>query len=403
MGAKTAGVEEREKQSQRKSGASEHGASVTEVSLGRATASKRIFFMLALASLAVTLLVAKAGSGPRWLIFAGVTLFLCAALTGTVESTVVAVTGDAEEGTLGLALDNGEEATIPRGVVAKARMVSGIAGNTRSGSRGNRRPSYGVVFDLHDGGHIDLRSFGTRKEVASKTAEQLGLLLEGIEVNQDQQDKLVEQAHQRLDASTRVTVKRENTTGNYRGTDAPDIAVSWSVARSFTFMLGIPLLLGALTSMVFGAIANSTSFRNTVIALGLFTLLGTAFYFRQLSGRLSVQIGADGTVIERTRGGSIIDKKELSLLAVQAIDAKWHGPLYLRLDEADESVERLRAASQTNDSKMSLPTILKSIWAMLRHRVALETGSLSLQERLDVELVLSAELAKRTGRSLAEI
>ena len=90
-------------------------------------------------------------------------------------------------------------------------------------------------------------------------------------------------------------------------------------------------------------------------------------------------------------------------MAIQAIDANWVGPLFLRLDEADESVQRLRAAGTTSESRIPVLTIVRSIWSIIRHRVTLETGLLSLQERLDLELVLSAEIARRSGRSAAEI
>ena len=399
MSAKARGVRRRRKRAPSSDAARSEGESlVTEVLLGKTSNPIVVFGVLALCALGATILTAQMVASTVWMIPAGVTLFLSVALVSKTEPTVVSVTGDIERGTLTLALNNGESATIPRATVDQPKVVRG-----QSSNKGGR-PTYRVAFDLHDGGQLALRSFGSGEAPATVAARQLGLLLDHVPADQREQEELIAAARNRLEGCERVSVEQAAPTANYRGTQLPALTLSWSLATSFRQLAALPLVVGGMITMILGMLnRHDTGPQHALIAIGLLTAVAAFFHLRKSSSRIQVRIDENGTLIEQTRGGSVVNTKELSTMAIQAIDANWVGPLFLRLDEADESVQRLRAAGTTSESRIPVLTIVRSIWSIIRHRVTLETGLLSLQERLDLELVLSAEIARRSGRSAAEI
>jgi hypothetical protein len=342
---------------------------------------------------------------PYWLIPAGFGLALCGFFFGDVAPSVVAMEGDADTSTVSFSLSNGETAVLPRSALGEARVTT----HTSSSSSGSgTSTSYGVALGKRDGGMLHLCRLGGKRDVAQSKAEEINALLDTVPVSAEREDELVAVAQRRLEESPRVIIEQPETSARgYRGGGRGALEARWPVGGEARTIVVLPAALGGMITAVLGMLAShGTRPVHALVVIGLLLVASTVQHIRQRSRTQVVHIDERHLALSKRRDEDSPDAKRIPLTAVNAIDVAWSGPLMVRVDEANEEIQQLFEKVSMKDGRpglLDLPALIRGVLAIARQSIQIPTGSLRFQERLDLETVLGAEIAERTGREIGQV
>ena len=372
------------------------------VQLPRATSGRVILLIVGVvAVLAVVSLSSMAV--PYWLVPAGVVLFLCTFLVADVDPKVLEISGDGETSTIKFVLSGRGELAMPRSAISKARVTT----HRSSASSGSgTSTSYGVALHKSDGGVLTLTQVGGRRDRAEATADAINALLEAVPSNDEREEDLASAATDRLHESDRVSLEVEQNEGSYREGAAGVLRATWPLAAKPAAVLTLPCGLGGMATMVLGMLATrGATPAHAAAVVGALLLLSALQHIRKRGLTQAVIVDDAYLTLRKGRGENVIDEKRIPLLAVNAVDVAWTGPLMLRVDEANEEIRGLSEKVELKGgvNLFTLPSFIRGVLAIARQSIQIETGALRFSERLDLEIVLGAEIAKRTRRSLGEL
>ena len=338
----------------------------------RSVVSLRHIMLLCGAGLTLlTVLLASQGI-PGWLIPAGFALVTSAGLFGEFAPAVVQLKGDPKTSGVAIMLADGSEATIPRSALETARVH-------HSSGEGGSSTKYQVTLWKADGGMVTICKVGTHRARAEELCEAINALLNAVPPRVEEEEALVEAARKRLTEAPAIElVAQQSARRGYRASAAMQLQVSWSAApptRSIMMVLvvfGGPLI--ALGGMLGAPPASAVA---VLVALLLLSVLRHA-RLRRLTQM--VCIDQDHLSLSK-QGGKAADKRDFPVATIEAVDVDLSGSLVLRIDGANAD----------------------GLMAVLRQRVPVDVGALSLSQRLDLETVLGAEVAQRSGRKLGRL
>ena len=204
---------------------------------------------------------------------------------------------------------------------------------------------------------------------------------------------MVVAARNRLEASSAVELAQSEGRGGYRDAGASTLSLSWSLGHPPLRVLALPCALGGFVVIFTSFIP---SLRGPVVlgaVFGVLLLLSLVLHARRRSRRMTVTVDEERLRIEA--GGEA--PKELPLIGVDAIDFAWSGPLVVRIDGANEEARRVADGSGGGLAKVA------ATFALIGKSVFIDTGALSFALRHDLEVVLGAEVAARTGRTAGDL
>jgi hypothetical protein len=337
---------------------------------------------------------------PFWLVPAGVALAVTTlALAGTGPA-ISEIRGDANASTVVLVLEGGaQEIALARSSVAGVRRTTHTS--TSSTGSGTSR-SYGVALERVDKGMLTLDQ-SSSKPRAEALVEEIEGLLASVPVDAEAESASVEQAYRRLQDSAVVEVHSSEASSGYRDAGQATLALSWSLADARRLWV-LPLALGGMAMMLLGMIAPGQPWIPFAI-LALLVVLSIGRHFQMRTRRQHVLVNDSHLVIRQTQGEATVDERALPLVSIQALDVPQQGSLSLRVDEANDEIQRMQDAVQERRrvGLAFLPMVLRGVVALVKQTVTVDTGALTFVDRVDVEQVLAAEVAARSDRAAGEL
>lgn len=359
----------------------------------------RAFLTIAFAvAIGITLLLLLIGA-PFAMVPAGFAAFLGGMLFGDTDPPIAGVEGDPEASTIALRRQNGDVVLLPRSAVAGARVT---VHSSSSSSSGVSSKSYGVALRKHDGGGLALCQTGGRRERAESLVAEIDALLEAVPPRPEREADLVRDAERRLLASPSVDFSLRAETGDgYRGKTQQVLELSWSLRQPAGRVAILPLAIGGMAMIVGGM----TRWLGLVHVLGIaaaMLVLSLGFMARSAGRSTKVRVDDDHLRIITMHGATPSDEKALPLEGVNAVDLAWTGPLMIRVDEANDEIRKLMA-KRDRGPQVGLLGALRGVLALLRQTIQIDTGALSFEERFDLEVVLGAHVATRTGRDVGAL
>lgn len=330
---------------------------------------------------------ASAAEGLPWMCIAGIVMCLVAVfLELEPRPELTAVEGDPRASTITLVEQSGARLSLPRSAIAGAAFSRGSS----SGDGASSLPRF--YLKKRDGGRLHLGQ-GSIDQVQRLT-QQLEQLLAAIPAAPAAEAELVREAERRLAASPLVELNRSGGTDGYRGGSRPPLELAWPKPRRRVRLLSAPLFIAGWVAIV-GDILFEVGVI-PVVGAGLLAAVGAALVYRSAAKRRE-QLRVDHQHLLLNQDGGTAARGELPLTAIQAIDLTFEGPLTIRLVDLQAELRRIRE-QQGPQAASSVEAKLSRWAAFWAGGISLETSKLPLADRFDLETLLGAEVAWRTGR-----
>jgi hypothetical protein len=135
--------------------------------------------------------------------------------------------------------------------------------------------------------------------------------------------------------------------------------------------------------------------------MGVVTIMASVRALKDQSSVQQVMVGGETVTMQRTRRGKVLEEHAYPTAAVAAVDVAWTGPIMLRLEEGSEALKKMQRLAERH--RPSVLAMRKAGQTLSANSVKIPADSLTFSERLDIELVLGADIAARTGRSGSDL
>lgn len=190
--------------------------------------------------------------------------------------------------------------------------------------------------------------------------------------------------------------------------DGERTVVAWS-ATSFGALMALGPLVGLLVA-VYGFHRNQPS-TGTLVAMGFVAALGmiaVVFTLVNVGAEQCLVLSADELVVRRRRLGKVIDDQTLALRDIAAIDYTHRlnvlgaSSLTIRTDRArlaSEGAERRAAEAVADPDALDTLALGTALVRAIAGGVQVPLGRLPLSTRIGLDLALSEEVARRSGRA----
>lgn len=362
-------------------------------------------------SVVFSILAALIGATAGWmwwfnptyaLVPAGIALTVASIAALMQSPRFTALEGDLQTGQLSLRVDGGEVARLPSNSIATAEVTKRTSSDGSTGSA-----TYGARLQKKDGGFIHLCDVGYEDDAKALVAR-ISKLLDSVRVSTEGDSILAEDARRRLDRSPLVEVEQLSPSrSGYRGSGDEELVLRWSLKPGRHFIVTLPVAVGGVVSAILsGIFADRFGLPHAALVLvGLF-FLAALVRMRDAHKTQEVRAGGDELVLATRRGAKSLAEERLPFAAINAVDVVSHSGLMLRIDEAHRELTTIREGEEAVDRKGSafpMGAMLGAVMALARQTIMIDTGTLPLQLRIDLETVLDAEIAARSGRVAAQI
>lgn len=328
----------------------------------------------------------------------GVGMALTALLFHDRGRRITRITGDAGESKLRLHTSDGASLELARGSIEGARIERSVSTSTESASR---TISWSVVLHKRDRGRIELLSRlpEHHRDRAEAVVAELDALLANVPVDVERERAFVDDARARL--RTRYGIRFDELGvpgGGYRDAGSTKLELSWPMARPLRqSALGLLVLAGIATMATgFGQLGALPGYAFAVV-FGLLWLWSVKRLLDERSLAQRVTIDDRELVISEARGERTVKSETLPLSRVGAVDLGWDGRLAVRESELGEKLDALARTTESGQMP-DARALYAGISAMVRGTRFLSTGALGFAALVDLETVLGAEVAARTGR-----
>jgi hypothetical protein len=286
---------------------------------------------------------------------------------------------------------DGSEVAVP---LASLLRASARLGNNRS---------FVVVLQKRDGGVIELCATPDESG-AQEITKAIQRHIDGLAPTEDLGGEPQDDPIARLAGLTHVTASRRD--------DALEVSFSAGGSPALWLVLFGPL--AGMGCIVLGFHKHQPSV-GTLIAtafIGLLVALTLWSIVRQIGVTMRLRIDGRDLVVERLRGGKVIRSRVAPIFSVVAIDYTHQlevvgGQLLIRLRAAQDALEEMQPAreddgksaeGESEDEVESILAIAGGVVHLVKNTEYVPTGALTLSERVAVDLALSEELARRSGR-----
>ncbi|MBI4702638.1 MAG: hypothetical protein HY744_16070 [Deltaproteobacteria bacterium] len=262
----------------------------------------------------------------------------------------------------------------------------------------------GATLALHkkDGGVLELARF-SELEQARAAAERVEQALRRGDAGAASEPGAPED---RFASSPAVRASREG--------DA--LRLSWATRGSLAIAAAVAVAFGAMALIAYAFYLYSGKW-TTLAASAATILLGAlvvGFALRDAGARQSVRIDGRELTMERSRRGKVVESRALSIWSVIAVDYSHRldvlgACLLIRTrpaQDAHEQIEQQAERMEESGGELGLREgigLAQGVLALLRSGIQLPLGRLSLAERVNLDLAISEELARRTGKEARRI
>lgn len=305
---------------------------------------------------------------------------------------------------------DGSVVTLPLGFFSEARHEVVTSQSSGSGTTTTTTTNHYVRLFKRDGGRIDLGQQGNEQR-ARRLAHDLSNALWAATEQVGAKVASAEDALEILQDTTLVHAHREGEVGDADYRSAPQdgaLSVRWSLRPSHGMVVpGILTPLGVATGVL------AISMKMAPVPGAIFAGLLAAFALFNLGRNLRdaglsqlVRVGAKDLTIARLRGESEVERRVIPLEAITAVDFTHKtdvlgSTLALRMDGA-RNADAALAEVKPADLGSALAA-LRGAAEDRRRTVQVPLGRLKLGDRMRVDLAVSTEIARRTGRNPSEV
>lgn len=388
---------ERARRRRDRSSAADHDGPSLTVSLpGWRVSGRAVLLVLFVVAGLATGALLWVGVPSFWMVPAGFGLVIGGALFSETDPPLTGLEGDPEASTVTVLRHGAAPVVLLRSALEAAQVTSHTSS---SSSGGGTSTSYGVALRKLDGGQLALAQTGGDRGVAEALAADVDAMLAAVPASEEREDDLVRQAERRLRDHPRVELTMEDEVGDgYRGRSQRVLQVSWSLRSSLGRAAVLPVVLAGMVIAISGMVQASSTV--ALVAMAVALVLGLILYLRSATRTMRVRVDDEYLRILTGRG-SEVDEKALPLAAIDAIDLAWTGPLLVRVDEANEEIRALMSKAEGGGLRgVGVFAILRGIIALMRKTIHIDTGALPFELRLDLEVLLGAEVARRSDREV---
>jgi hypothetical protein len=291
-----------------------------------------------------------------------------------------------QRGVLLLRCADGSELSMPFDILARAC------------GRPGENQAHVLLLEKKDGGCLELATSRDEDAIA-QLSESLQQAIDSAEPEQGQgrsRDPL-----ERLDGRRRVKARRHD----------GGLEVCWPAAAGGRTLAAAVGPFGGMFLIFFGFYRAEPSF-GLLIAMGFMgALFGVVLWSvgRQMGVTQWVRIDGRQLTAERRVGARAIEAKQIPIFSVVAIDYTRQlnvvgGQLHIRTRSAQDAMPQQADVEALADGEAAAARgLVTNLATLMSGTESLTTGRLSLSECIAVDLALSEELARRSGRVAGQV
>lgn len=303
-------------------------------------------------------------------------------------------------GVLKLTAGDGATVELPPGTVSRVvcfRHVATSRSNTPSSSTPNQHITWKLGIHKRDGGYLEALTFPEEDEIVARDAaieleSAAGRILEPATAGE------VTDALASLRAVRAITVTtRAQESAGYRSTGTADVVeFAWAAPIALP---RVGAILGAIAGMavVFHAFSQAPGGGGAIVGAWLMAAIGVVvllFFASTLGLRIHVTVDDAALTVERRRFGRRVRKRRWPIERVRAIDYTTGAGPVLAVRLADEGSSGQRN-TDSNADEAGIPNVLAAR--------TIPTGALTMTECIQLDLALSAEIARRKRVNHGEV